>query len=323
MGATLKIIFAGTPDFAASALSACISSRHEVTAVYTQPDRPSGRGRKKTYGPVKQLAVNANLPVHQPDCFSPEQQEILSELKPDVMLVSAYGSLLPQAVLDIPKLGCINIHASLLPKWRGAAPIQRAIIAGDSHTGISMMQMVEELDAGPVLKMFDCEISPTDTGSSLHDRLAKIAEDEIVQVLENLADNKLIAKPQDHNHSSYAKKLSKQEANINWPESAVLIERKIRAFNAWPIAYTFLNNQRLRIWKAEVNAVEHSQQPGLIMSTDNQAIQVAAGEGAVNIISLQLAGGKVISAQDFINTRSLAGQQFTAQAVENTIRTSA
>ena len=323
MGTTLKIIFAGTPDFAASALSACIASQHNVLAVFTQPDRPAGRGRKIKFGPVKQIAVDANIPVYQPVKFTQQQFEQLEALNADVMLVSAYGLLLPQRVLDIPKLGCINIHASLLPKWRGAAPIQRAIVAGDVQTGISMMQMVEELDAGPVLKTFVCNINADDTGSSLHDRLATIAATEIVETLEQLNANELRAQTQEHSQSSYAKKLSKQEANINWQESAEMIERKVRAFNAWPVAYTFLADQRIRVWEASLGIAEHAQQPGFILSSENQAIQVATGKGIVNIASVQLAGGKIISAQDFINANDLIGQKFSSQARESNLRVSA
>ncbi|MDH3609746.1 MAG: methionyl-tRNA formyltransferase, partial [Gammaproteobacteria bacterium] len=236
MSKALNIIFAGTPDFAASALQACIASRHHVVAVYTQPDRPAGRGRKIKYGPVKQLAIDAGITVFQPQSLDQEQQNQIESLQADIMLVSAYGLLLPKTVLDIPKLGCINIHASLLPRWRGAAPIQCSIIAGDQKTGISIMQMEQGLDTGPVLQQFECEIQATDTGSSLHDRLASMAAAEIVQVLENLQDGKLIAQPQDESLVSYAGKITKQEACIDWQQSAAEIARKIRAFNSWPVA---------------------------------------------------------------------------------------
>ena len=323
MSKPLKIVFAGTPEFAASALAACIASQHEVLAVFTQPDRPAGRGRKIKFGPVKQLAVDANIPVFQPQRLEAEQFGQLERFNADVMLVSAYGLLLPKNVLDIPKLGCINIHASLLPKWRGAAPIQRAIIAGDQQSGISIMQMVEELDAGPVLKTFSCEITANDTGSSLHDRLASIAANEIANVLHQLQAKELNASPQDHEQSSYANKLSKQEANIDWQEDAILIERKIRAFNAWPVAYTFLNDQRIRVWRADVMQTEHDILPGSIITADKKGIQVATGNGAVNLISLQLAGGKVISAQDFINSHDLVGLRFSSEPINNALRASA
>ena len=319
----LKIIFACTPEFAASALSACIASEHDVLAVYTQPDRPAGRGRKIKFSPVKQLAIDTGIPVFQPQRLEAEQIEQLKNFNADVVLVSAYGLLLPKKVVRIPRLGCINIHASLLPKWRGAAPIQRAIIAGDQKSGISVMQMVEELDAGPVLKTFSCEIDVNDTGSSLHDRLAEIAANEIVNVLYQLNANELRASPQNHAQASYANKLTKQEANIDWQENAQLIERKIRAYNSWPVAYTFLNDQRIRIWSADAMQIEHEKLPGSIISTDENVVQVAAGKDVVNLTSVQLAGGNVISAQDFINAHSLAGQCFSSQPVNNPMHASA
>ena len=323
MTTPLKIIFAGTPDFAVSALEACMASKHEVIAVYTQPDRPAGRGRKIKYSPVKQLAVNADIPVYQPKKLAKDETAQLEQLNADLMLVSAYGLLLPKEVLAIPKIGCINIHASLLPKWRGAAPIQRAIIAGDQETGISIMQMVEELDAGPVLKTFACDISATDTGSSLHDRLAKLAAKKIDRVLCQLQAQELVAVAQDHTRSSYAKKLTKQEANIDWHEKAYLIERKIRAFNAWPVAYTFLNDLRLRIWNADVAQIEHDVLPGSIISADKNGVLVATGDGAIDLTAVQQPGGKVISAQDFLNTHSLIGQCFTSAPVNNALHETA
>ncbi|MDH3608425.1 MAG: methionyl-tRNA formyltransferase [Gammaproteobacteria bacterium] len=323
MSKALKIIFAGTPDFAASALQACIASRHHVVAVFTQPDRPAGRGRKINYGPVKQLAVDASIPVFQPQRLNQEQLAQIESLRADVMLVSAYGLLLPKTILNIPKLGCINIHASLLPRWRGAAPIQRSIIAGDQKTGISIMQMEEGLDTGPVLQQFECEIQATDTGSSLHDRLAKIASAEIVQVLENLQDGKLITQPQDESQVSHAKKITKQEACIDWHLSAVEIARKIRAFNSWPVAYTYFAQQRLRIWQAEVSNTKIDKLPGSVLSRDKQSIEVATGKGVIKLIAIQLSGGKIISAQDFINAHDVSELCFTAKPVGNQLRASA
>lgn len=323
MRKALNIIFAGTPEFAASALQACISSRHNVVAVFTQPDRPAGRGRKIQFGPVKQLAINAGIPVFQPKVLSEEEFAQIENLQADVMLVSAYGLLLPKEVLDAPKLGCINIHASLLPRWRGAAPIQRAIIAGDEETGISIMQMVEGLDAGPVLKKFICKISTADTGSSLHDRLANVAATEIVCVLEALQENKLTATVQDETQVSYAKKLSKQEANIDWQQSALEIERKIRAFTTWPIAYTYWKQQRIRIWKAQTSTVKSDLTPGSILRCDKQSIEVATGEGVLSLTELQLAGGKVIKALDFINAHDVSGEIFTAEPENDGLRASA
>jgi len=323
MSKVLNIIFAGTPDFAASALQACIASKHHIVAVFTQPDRPAGRGRKINYGPVKQLAIDAGIDVFQPQRLDQEQFSKIKNLQADVMLVSAYGLLLPKGMLAIPKLGCINIHASLLPSWRGAAPIQRSIIAGEKKTGISIMQMVEGLDAGPVLQQFECAIQAADTGSSLHDRLASISAAEIVQILEKLQERALIAFSQDENQVSYAKKIAKQEANVDWQQSAVEIERKIRAFNAWPVAYTYFGQQRLRIWQAEVSISRSDKPPGSILSNNKQNIETVTGAGVVNLIALQLAGGKVISAQDFINAHDVSECSFTEEPVSNPLSASA
>ncbi len=319
----LNIIFAGTPEFAVSALQSCIDSHHNIVAVFTQPDRPAGRGRKIIFSPVKQLALDTNIPLYQPQQLDKNEIEQLKEIEHDLMLVSAYGMLLPKTVLEIPRLGCINIHASLLPKWRGAAPIQRAIIAGDTHTGISIMQMVEALDAGPVLQTFTCDIYANDTGKSLHDRLTKIAADEIVNVLDRLQKNELHAIVQDENQASYANKLSKQEANIDWYQTAIDIERKIRAFNALPVAYSYINDERVRIWQAELCSTTASAPPGTIVSTDKHGIQVTTGDGGLKLTTLQLAGGKVISAQDFINAHNVDGQRFKSETAKNSIRASA
>ena len=323
MSKALNIIFAGTPDFAASALQACISSRHNVVAVFTQPDRPSGRGRKIQFGPVKQLAIDAAIPVYQPKALSQEQFAQIDNMQADVMLVSAYGLLLPKEVLAAPKLGCINIHASLLPRWRGAAPIQRAIIAGDKMTGISIMQMVEGLDAGPILKQFECEIKDSDTGSCLHDRLAAIAAAEIVSVLEELQDNKLISTTQDESQVNYAKKLTKQEANIDWQQSAIEIERRIRAFTTWPIAYTYWSQQRIRVWEAQLSTANSDLPPGSIFSSTKQSLEVVTGDGILRLTALQLAGGKVIKALDFINAHDVSGTIFTAEPVNDDLKASA
>ena len=323
MNKNLNIIFAGTPDFAAAALQSCISSHHHIVAVYTQPDRPAGRGRKINHGPVKQLALDAQIPVFQPQHLRLKQFEQLQKFNADLMLVSAYGMMLPKEVLDIPKLGCINIHASLLPKWRGAAPIQRAIIAGDQQTGVSIMQMVEALDAGPVLDTFTCDIKDLDTGSSLHDRLAEIAANEIVGVLDRLQNEELHAIEQDEALVSYAKKISKQEANISWQQSASEIERKVRAFNAWPVAYSYLNDQRIRIWQAECLSEANNNIAGRIIYANKDGIQVATGDGVINLTTLQQAGGKIISAHDFVNAHDVSELCFTSESTDNSIQASA
>ncbi len=310
----LKIIFAGTPEFAAASLRALLDSQHQVIAAYTQPDRPAGRGQSLRKSPVKKIALKASIPIYQPKSFNEDECLILNNLNADVMVVSAYGLLLPADVLNSPSLGCINIHASLLPKWRGAAPIQRAIISGDKETGITIMQMVEELDAGPVLEQIKCAIKADDTGASLHDRLADISAKEIAGVLQRLKDQKLNPLPQDDNKASYAKKLSKQEAQINWQESAVQIERKIRAYNSWPVAYTYLNGTRVRIWEAQTSTTKTAGTPGHVVVLDNEGIEVTTGKGTLTIKTLQLSGGKVISAKDFNNAHDVSGQSFAGNA---------
>ncbi len=317
MSKVLNIIFAGTPDFAAASLQACIESKHRVVAVFTQPDRPAGRGRKIKYGPVKQLAVDMGIPVYQPLRLEHEQCALIKELQADVMLVSAYGLLLPKDVLVIPKLGCINIHASLLPRWRGAAPIQRSIIAGDQQSGLSIMQMEEGLDTGPIFQKFECEIKATDTGTILHDRLAKMSASKIITVLENLQEGKLVAKLQDEADANYAKKITKQETNINWQQSAIEIERKIRAFNAWPVAYTYLDQKRVRIWQAEVSDQISDKAPGSILVDDKKSIEVVTGAGVLRMITLQLEGGKAINVQDFLNAHDVSECRFNSVPVNS------
>ncbi len=313
MSKGLKIIFAGTPDFASATLESLITSSHTVIAVYTQPDRTAGRGLKLRSSPVKEIALQAEIPVYQPNSINEDECGRIKKLGADVMLVSAYGLLLPAAALTTPKLGCINIHASLLPKWRGAAPIQRAIMAGDKQTGITIMQIVEELDAGPILYQIKCDIKATDTGSSLHDRLALISSRNIAEILECLQNNELTPIPQDASLATYADKLVKQEGNINWQESALEIERKIRAFNAWPVAFTYLHEQRLRIWEAVLSNTLSQLKPGTVIAATKEGIEVATGEGVLSLKSLQLAGGKIISARDFINAHDILNQCFSSE----------
>jgi len=310
----LNIIFAGTPEFAAASLRSLVASQHNIIAVYTQPDRPSGRGRKVKFSPVKQLASDAGVTVHQPARLDAQACQQLESMQADVMVVSAYGLLLPQRVLSAPQYGCINIHASLLPRWRGAAPIQRAILAGDLKTGITYMQMVEELDAGPMLHQSICDIRAEDTSSSLHDRLAQLSADEIVKIVEDLASNKLTVREQNAAEVCYAKKLTKQEAEINWHESTTNIQCKIRAFHAWPVAYSYLGEQRVRIWSANCidKEVLATEQPGNIIAAGKEGIEVCCAKGVLNIQSLQIAGGKVVSAADFINAHDVLGKSFSA-----------
>lgn len=299
---SLKLIFAGTPDFAASALTALIQSHHEVVAVYTQPDRPAGRGRKLRASPVKEAALENNIPVLQPDSLkNSEAQDELRQFNADAMVVAAYGLILPQAVLDMPRLGCINIHASLLPRWRGAAPIQRAIAAGDKESGITIMQMNAGLDTGDILQLFACPINDTDTGGDLHDRLAEIGAKAIVEVLEHLDSDKLTPTVQDDALASYAHKLDKKEAQINWQQSASEIERLIRAFNPWPVAFTLLNDKPLRLWQAQVLSENSELEAGTVIRCDKNGIDVSCGEGVLRILNLQPSGSKAMDVASFMN----------------------
>jgi methionyl-tRNA formyltransferase len=310
----LTIIFAGTPDFAACHLAALLIADHyHIAGVYTQPDRPAGRGQKPQFSPVKQLALQHSLKVFQPvDLKSPQQQQQLATLQPDLMIVVAYGLLLPKPVLAIPRLGCINVHASLLPRWRGAAPIQRALLAGDQITGVSIMQMNAGLDTGPVFQQQSCTIQPKDTGGSLHDRLARLGAETLLNTLPKIATAGLLSQPQTDSQVSYAHKLSKQEARIDWTQSAEHIARQVRAYNPWPIAYSQLAHSRLRIWQADALTSETSQPPGTIVQANKEAICIATGSGVLAINQLQLAGGKVMTAEAMLNARRdqfQAGQQ--------------
>jgi methionyl-tRNA formyltransferase len=300
----VKIIFAGTPDFAASSLQSLLNSPHTVIAVYTQPDRPAGRGRKLAPSPVKQLASAQHIPVYQPlSLRDPQEQEILRELNADLMVVAAYGLILPVAVLNTPRLGCINVHASLLPRWRGAAPIQRAILAGDTTTGITIMQMDEGLDTGNMLSKLSCPIHPEDTAEQLHDRLATLGAEALLSVLSAEIP---AGEPQNPDHATYAAKLTKTEAEIDWSLSAIDIERRIRAFNPWPIAYTYLNKQPLRIWQACIIKTENISIPGTIIDANKSGIDVATSTDIIRLLSVQLPGGKKITASEFLNAHPAA-----------------
>ena len=299
-----NIIFAGTPAFAATALEALLLySPHKIKAVYTQPDRPAGRGQKLTASPVKQLALQHQLPIHQPVNLRDEkEQAILKELNADFMIVVAYGLILPKAVLQAPHFGCINIHASLLPRWRGAAPIQRAIQAGDEKTGITIMQMDAGLDTGPMLHKIECKIESQDTSESLHDKLALLGAEAIIQVLGKLNDLPPII--QDVTKATYAQKITKDEAKINWDLSAEEISRQVRAFNPWPVAVTSLDNQMIRIWKAEVVTHEKtSAQPGTIMQINSHGAEIATGKGILRLLKIQLPGGKALPVADILNAK--------------------
>lgn len=305
----LNIIFAGTPDFAAQHLQVLLNSQHNVIAVYTQPDKPAGRGKKLQASPVKQLAEQHNIPVYQPKSLRKEEaQAELKALNADVMVVVAYGLILPKAVLDAPRLGCLNVHGSILPRWRGAAPIQRAIWAGDAQTGVTIMQMDEGLDTGDMLHKVYCDILPTETSTSLYNKLAELAPPALIEVLDQLESGKFSPEKQDDSQSNYADKLSKEEAKLDWSLPAAQLERNIRAFNPWPIAYFSTedkdgNAQTLKVYQAQV--LPHQDKPaGTILSADKQGIQIATAEGVLNIQQLQPAGKKPMSAQDLLNGRA-------------------
>ena len=314
---SLKIIFAGTPEFAAMALMQLIKHGQEIVAVYTQPDRPAGRGRKLMPSPVKQIALDHNIPVEQPESLKndPAAIEKLKSYTPDVMIVAAYGLLLPPSVLSIPTHGCLNIHASLLPRWRGAAPIQRAILAGDKETGITIMQMDVGLDTGDMLLKKPLPIATTMHAGELHDQLAALGSKAILQALDELAAGKLHAEKQDSALATYAKKLDKHEAWIDWSQSAEQIERQIRAFNPWPVAQTQIEDKVLRVRKAQVLDTSSNKIPGTIVQVSNEGIDVACGQGQLRLLDGQLAGGKALSVKDLLNGHStlfVIGKQFNS-----------
>ena len=300
----MRIIFAGTPEFAVPSLRAA-AARNEVVAVYTQPDRPAGRGRGLSASPVKLEAVQRGIPVFQPENFKPAlAKDALRALKPDLLVVVAYGLILPQSVLDIPTHGCWNVHASLLPRWRGAAPIQRAIEAGDTRSGVCLMQMEKGLDTGPVLMSLALDIGADETGGQLHDRLAALGAQVLSDGLGLLrAGFKPVAKPQPAEGVTYARKLDKAEAGLDWTQPATVLAAKVRAFNPWPVAEARLLDERLRIHGAVALDETHQAVPGDVLRMGREGIDVACGKGALRIRVLQRDGGKAITAADFINAR--------------------
>jgi methionyl-tRNA formyltransferase len=341
---TLRVAFAGTPDFALPAFHALVGSRHTVVGVLTQPDRPKGRGRQLAASPVKLAAQNAGIPVSQPATLKTEADRAdLAAWQPDVLVVVAYGLILPRAALDLPRLGCLNIHASLLPRWRGAAPIQRAILAGDAHSGASIMRMEAGLDTGPVFLERPVAIGPRETGGSLHDRLAAEGATAVLEVIDQLATNSASSIPQREDGVTYASKIDKSEALIDWGRSAVEIDRQVRAFNPWPIAETRLDGEQLRIYSAEVidddreaitgetaakssdpeenvtaravsAATTHitpdiATRPGTIVDIRSDAIIVACGRGRLALTELQRPGRRPVAARDLLNTLNLAGRR--------------
>ena len=300
----LRIVFAGTPGFAVPCLRAA-AGRGEVVGVYTQPDRPSGRGRQVAASPVKVEALARGLPVFQPENFrSAAARRQLRDLQPDLMVVVAYGLILPQSVLDIPRMGCWNVHASLLPRWRGAAPIQRAIEAGDTESGVCLMQMEKGLDTGPVLLSLATPISSDDTGGSLHDRLSLLGAEVLEDGLKLLrAGMRPLVVPQPEAGVTYAHKLDKAEARLDWSQSAATLANRVRAFNPWPVAEAELAGERLRILEAHAIPLMHGQPPGAVLAATREGLDIACGEGALRLRQVQREGGRPVAIADYLNAR--------------------
>ncbi|WP_273840403.1 methionyl-tRNA formyltransferase [Providencia rettgeri] len=304
MSEPLKIIFAGTPDFAAKHLAALLETQHQIVGVLTRHDKPAGRGKKLTPSPVKVLAQEHDIPVFQPVSLrDAENQQWLKDRNADLMIVVAYGLILPQAVLDIPRLGCLNVHGSLLPRWRGAAPIQRSIWAGDAETGVTIMQMDAGLDTGDMLYKAVCPITADDTSATLYEKLAVTGPKALIHTVDMLSSGQCTPEKQDDTLANYAEKLSKEEARIDWQQDAAHIERCIRAFNPWPMSYFMAQEQLIKVWQAEVIDDSQGKQPGTIVSADKNGICIATGNGILNITQLQPPGKKAMSAQDILNSR--------------------
>ncbi len=304
MSESLRIIFAGTPDFAARHLDALLASEHQVVGVFTQPDRPAGRGKKLMPSPVKTLAMEKAIPVFQPVSLRPEEnQQLVADLNADVMVVVAYGLILPKTVLAMPRLGCINVHGSLLPRWRGAAPIQRALWAGDAETGVTIMQMDVGLDTGDMLYKLACPITAQDTSATLYNTLAELGPKGLLETLAQLASGQASPEKQDETRVTYAEKLSKEEARLDWSLSAAQLERCIRAFNPWPVSYFTVDEQPVKVWQASVIDAPASAEPGTILDADKQGIRIATADGVLNLEILQPAGKKPMAARDLLNSR--------------------
>jgi methionyl-tRNA formyltransferase len=301
----MKIIFAGTPKFGLPTLKALLNSSYKILAVYTQPDRPAGRGLKITQSPIKEFALLNKLPIYQPATLKDVKvQEEIQKLNPDVFIDVAYGLLLPKEILMMPKFGCINIHPSLLPRWRGAAPIQRAILAGDQMTGITIMQMDEGFDTGGILLQKSLPIEQDDTAETLHEKLAELGKDLLLLVLEQLAHGeKITAEAQKNDLSCYAPKINKDEAEIDWHKSAIEIDRLIRAFNPWPIAFSKIDGQVIRVFKAKPLTESTNVRAGAIISSNKYGIKIATGNGILELLEIQLPGGKVLPVGDILNAK--------------------
>ena len=308
---TLRVIFAGTPDFAVPSLEKLVDSRVQVAAVLTQPDRTKGRGRMLAEPPVKSFAQQHQLPVIQTERLNSDVVEEVRLLNADMMVVVAFGLILPRALIELPRYGCVNVHASLLPRWRGAAPVARAIEAGDTETGVTIMQMDEGLDTGEILSQAQCPIEPNDTTATLHHKLSKLGASELIRLLPEICSHSVQPLPQNEKDATYAAKLNTMEAAIDWRLPAVEIVRKIRAYNPWPVARTRIDSLRLRIWEAQLcEEISRSGKPGEVLDAGKYRLDVMAGEGALSITSLQRDGKNRMAASDF-----LAGHQIPPGSV--------
>ena len=306
MTVPLRIAFAGTPEFAVPALEALVKAGHGIVGVWTQPDRPAGRGRRLVFSAVKQRARALGLPLHQPETLKTDTA--IGELRavaPEVLVVAAYGLLLPPACLAVPRYGCINVHASLLPRWRGAAPIQRALLAGDAESGVSIMRMQAGLDTGPVYAARAVPILPSDTAGALHDRLAPLGAELLLDVLQRLPGLEPV--PQDPARATYAAKITRADAELDWTRPAAELERAVRAFNPWPMAWTLWDGEPLRILAAQVRAESAAAAPGTVLAAGDAGVEVATGAGILRVVELQAAGRRAMSAGAFARGRALAG----------------
>lgn len=313
----LNIIFAGTPDFAARHLQALINSEHNVIGVYSRPDKPAGRGKKLQASPVKHLALDHNIPIFQPKSLKDEQaQAELASLNADIIVVVAYGLILPKIVLNTPKLGCINVHGSILPRWRGAAPIQRALWAGDTETGVTIMQMDIGLDTGDMLLKTQLPIQDNDTSASLYEKLANQGPNALIEVLAGLAKGEIIAEKQDESQANYADKLSKEEAELDWGKSAQQLWLEIRAFNPWPISHFPHQNASIKVREAKISQSESQATPGTVISAGKEGIDIATGAGILTLLNMQLPGKKPLNVSDILNSRS---EWFTPGTLLNNI----
>ncbi|ABF13770.1 methionyl-tRNA formyltransferase [Candidatus Palibaumannia cicadellinicola] len=300
----MRILFAGTPSFAAHYLSVLINSPYKVVGVLTQPDRAAGRGNYLATSAVKQLAIKHNLPVFQPEYLHENNgKHIIEHISVDILVVVAYGMIIPQDMLMFPKLGGINIHGSLLPRWRGAAPIQRALWAGDIKTGITIIQMDDGLDTGPILYQVACKILPVDTSTTLYAKLAKIGSTALLATLKQIITGSQVIEPQNNKFATYARKLNKKEARIDWQLTANQLERCIRAFNPWPISFFKIRDTIIKVWGAQIDDINYHHIPGTILSVDPVGIKIATGKGAIIITQIQLAGTKQMPVKDFLNSR--------------------